>query len=228
MSKYSLLLVAGFLVATRAAAQSNAPAGVTIAGDREASAALASIVETTRSKGLPIDPILAKVRYALVVRPQPAPARIVASARDMAVRLEVARDALAPHPSANDIAAGEAALHYVPRDVLTRLRSASPRDSSVAVPLGVLTQLVSNGISVKRAADIVTSLVKHGVSGQLLAALSNDVNSDVQRGGRPDDALDVRLRGLTAALAPAGANAVAADIAITTGSTVPASGKPRP
>jgi hypothetical protein len=216
------MILAVRTAAGQSAASSAAPA---LPGDGEASAALAKIVVATRDKGLPVDPILAKVRYALVVHAPPG--RIVATARDMAARLEVARDALAPHPSANDIAAGEAALNYVPRDVLTRVRTATPRDSSVAVPLGVLTQLVSNGVSVKRAAEIVTSLIKHGASGQQLASLSNDVNSDVQRGGRPDDALDVRMRGLTAALAPAGAAAVAADILNTMGSH-PVPGKPRP
>lgn len=229
MSKYSLMLVAGMLFAAQAAAAQTVGRDVSpmLPGDRDATAALAKIVDATRSKGLPVDPILAKVRYALVVHAPPA--RIVATARDMAARLEVAREALAPHPSANDIAAGEAALNYVPRTVLTRVRTASPKDSSVAVPLGVLTQLVSNGISAKYAVEIVTSLMKRGATGQLLASLSNDVNSDVQRGIRPNDALDVRMRGLTAALAPAGATAAVADapgIALTAGNHPP--GKPRP
>ena len=229
MSKLAWTCALGVVLAAHVAAgqtvAADSPAPLTSPGDADATATLVKIVDATRSNGLPVDPILAKVRYALVVHA--APARIVATARDMAARLEVAREALAPHPTANDIAAGEAALHYVPRDILTRVRTAAPRDSSVAVPLGVLTQLVSNGVSVKRAADIVTSLMKHGASGQQLASLSNDVNSDVQRGGRPDDALEVRMRGLTAALAPANAAAVAADIAVTAG-TNPAPHKPRP
>src|SRR5512144_2617933 len=80
-----------------------------LVGDREASAELAKIVEATRVGGLPVDPILAKVRYAVLVAHAPAP-RIVAAARAIAARLEDARSALAPHPTPTDIAAGEDAL----------------------------------------------------------------------------------------------------------------------
>lgn len=196
--KYSLAFVIFLAAATRAAAQ------VPVLADRDASAALAQIVESTRAKGLPVEPILAQSHRAINMHAQPA--RIVAIAREMAARLEIARDALAPHPIANDIMQGEAALAYkVPRDVLTAVRRASPPDSSVAVPLGALAQLVASGVPVKRASEIVTSFIKRGASGQQLASLSNDVNSNVQLGGHLDDALNVSMRALSAVLAPAAA-----------------------
>jgi hypothetical protein len=224
MSKYTFPLVVALCLFARAAfAQSSAPAFAT---DPAASAELAKIVEATRAKGLPVDPILAEARYAITVHAQPS--RIVAIARDMAARLEVAREALAPHPIPNDIRAGEEALHYVPRSVLTDVRRASPPDSSVAVPLGVLVQLVTGGQSVKRAAQMVTWLVSHGASGQQLASFSSDVNSDVQNGGRPDDALNVRMRGLSAVLAPAGASSGLATAVGTMSAPAPVKPKGRP
>ncbi|MDB4878127.1 MAG: hypothetical protein JWM41_4573 [Gemmatimonadetes bacterium] len=208
-------LLAGLCLAARvAAAQEPTPV---LPGDRDASAELAKIIAATRAHHLPVDPILEKVQYAIVMR-APA-ARIVAAARAIAARLEIARDALAPRDYPADVAAGEGALSYnVPKVVLTTIRNASP-EPSVVVPLGALTQLVASGVSVTRASDIVTSLIRRGASGQQLASFSNDVNSDVRLGGRPDDALNVRMRGLTAALAPAGQAAVTQ--AITTGAAAP-------
>jgi hypothetical protein len=175
--------------------------------DRTAAAEVAKIVETTRSKGLPVDPILAKVRYAVLVA-HASPPRIVAAAQAIAGRLEVARDALRPRDSATDIAAGEGALSYgVPKSVLMDMRRTST-EPSIAVPLGALAQLVASGVTVKRASEIVTSLIKRGATGQQLAVFSNDVNSDVGVGGRPDDALNVRMHMLSAALARPGAAAI--------------------
>ncbi len=218
--KYSLLFAVVLAGASRAAIGQTP----VLAGDREASAALAQIVETTRARGLPVEPILAQTHRAINMHAQPG--RIVAIARDMAARLEIAREALAPHPIANDIMQGEAALAYkVPPDVLTAVRKASPPDSSVAVPLGALAQLVASGVSVQRASEIVTSFIRRGASGQQLASLSNDVNSNLQLGGRLDDALSVSMRALSAVLAPAAPGQQATDVG--TALAAPAPFKPK-
>ncbi len=221
MSKCLFAVAVGLCLSSQAAfGQATVPV---LAGDATASAELAKIVAAAESKGLPVNPILAKARYAIVVHASPS--RIVAVARDIAARLEVARDALQPRPNPIDIEQGEIALSYnVPRAVLTAMRRASPPESSLAVPLGALSQLVASGVSVKRASEIVTSLMKHGATGQQLASFSYDVDADVQRGGRPDDALTVRMRGLTAALAPV--SAATAD-AFSTGLAAPGPAKPK-
>jgi hypothetical protein len=82
----------------------------------------------------------------------------------------------------------------------------------VAVPLGVLAQLVTSGVPTKRATDMVTQLIRHGATGDQLVALGRDVSSDVERGATGGESLDARVRGLTAVLAPGtgfGANAAA-------------------
>jgi len=181
-----------------------------LVNDPEANAQLMSIVSSARDAGLPIEPIVSKVQYAVVVAHAPAP-RIVAAARAIAARLEVARDALMPQPSGLEIAAGADALGApgVEPKQLRAVRAASPRQS-VVVPLGVLAQLVSSGVSSSDATQIVTDLIKHGVSPRQLVALGNDVNSDIAHGETAAKALDIRWRGLNAVLAPGGGASAAA------------------
>jgi len=178
--------------------------------DREASAQLAAIVTSAREAGLPIDPILGKVRYGLVVG-HAQPQRIVGAARAVAARLEVARDALQPSPTAADIANGAGALEYgATKDQLKAIRLVSG-DQSVSIPLGVLAQLVASGVDGKKAAQIVTDLIRRRVSSAQLVAFGTDVNADVANGAKANAALDVRLRGLAAVLAPPGAAGTATD-----------------
>lgn len=171
--------------------------------DRDASAELARIVSAARDAGLPTDPILGKVRYGVVVVHAP-PQRIVAAARSLVSRLGVARDALAPQPTPGDIANGADALEYgATKDDLRAVRTASG-NQPISTPLGVLAQLVASGVPAKRAAVIVTDLIKRHATTAQLVALGTDVNADVAGGAQATSALDVRLRGLTAVLAPAG------------------------
>src|SRR5215471_5897416 len=74
-------------------------------GARDASAELAKIVSSVQNAGLPVAPIVGKVRYGLIVVHAP-PEKIVASARVLAARLADARDALEPGPTPGDIASG--------------------------------------------------------------------------------------------------------------------------
>jgi hypothetical protein len=162
--------------------------------DRETSAQLQRIVTDVTARGLPVEPIIAKVQQAITMK---APAsRMLAAAEAVARRLEQAREALAPALTEGDIVAGADALSVgvTPKSV-HRVRVASPRDP-VAVPLGVLAQLVANHVSQDRATDMVIGLLTRGVSNAQLASLGNDVNGDISRGGNPDDAFDIRVRGL--------------------------------
>jgi hypothetical protein len=187
-----------------------------LSGDREASAELSRIVETTRRGGLPVDPILAKVRYAVLVAHAPPP-RIVAAARAVAARLDEARSALAPHPTPPDIAAGEDALSSgVSRAALQDIRKANP-NRPVAVPLGVLAQLVANGVPEKRAAKIVTDLIRRGATAEQLVALGNEINADVALGTVAANALELRTSRLNAVLALPSTSAEASPTSTTIG-----------
>lgn len=201
MMRHVLLssVIAAWAFGTRAAAAQDSAA---LAGlDAQTGAQVERIVESVRSRGLPVDPILSKVRFALVVHAPPS--KIVATAQAVATRLEAARDVVAPHVIPGDIAAGEEALSFdVPKDVLRRVVQASA-NRSVAVPIGVLTQLVVSGVPAAKAGEIVTELIKRGASAAQLVALGNDVNADVRGGARAVESADIRMRGLTPLLAPA-------------------------
>lgn len=198
---FSIGLIGG--LAQIAAAQAAQP----MTADADANAQLAALVETARSNGLPIDPIVAKVQYGRVVKADPS--RIVASARAIAARLEIARDALAP-ATAIDISAGADALGAgATKEALREVRSASG-SRSVVMPLAVLAQLLGSSVPLKRATEIVTSFLRRGASPEQLVAFGNNVNDDVTHGAAALAALDTRARFLSGVLAPAGGSPAAA------------------
>lgn len=200
------LMLVGFMLgaANVVAAQVAQPL---VPGDADANAQVAKLVETTRDNGLPVDPIIAKVHYAVLVA-HAQPARIVASARAVAARLEAARDALAP-ATAVDIAAGADALGAgATKDALREIRSASGAQS-VAPPLGVLAQLLGSNVPLKKATEIVTNFLRRGATGDQLVALGNNVNADVTNGAAALAALDARARYLSGVLPPLGSQATA-------------------
>ena len=174
--------------------------------DRETRAALVKIVGEASARGLPADHIVARVQFALGVVHAPA-ARVLETARAVADRLETARGAIANDTLPGDIVAGEEALSFkIPKGILTRIHRAAP-GASIAVPIGVLTQLVASEVPPERAGDIVTELMRRGATMQQLVALGNDVNSDVQRGAKGRESADIRFHGLNPLLSPNAANA---------------------
>lgn len=204
----AILAAAMTICARPLAAQSATTAGTSSLGatlDSSATAQLAAIVDDARGRGLPVEPIVAKARLGLLRHASAD--RIVAAARAVAERLEQARGALDPRPSAADIAAGADALSAgVNTDALRNVRRAA-RERGVAVPLGVLAQLVASGVPVARATTIVTDLVRRGAPVGQLVALGNAVDGDVRAGARADVSLGLRLRQLDAVLGPPGAAA---------------------
>jgi len=172
---------------------------VLIPSDREANAQVAQIVASAEASGLPTNPIVGKVRYGVTVR-RSKPSDLVAAARTVAERLEVARASLEPNPSRLEIEAGASALEWATPDALKAVRRASGT-RPVVVPLGVLTQLITSNVPVKRATEIVTELIKRGATTPQLVALGNDVQQDVEAGRPANAAVADRARGLTAVLA---------------------------
>lgn len=195
---------------------------VSLVGDRDAAAKLQQIVDDARSHGLPVEQIVAKVRYASLVAHAPAP-KILSVAEAVAQRLETARDALAPRATGNEIDAGADAISVgVTVPALKALRVASP-NKPVTVGIGVLTQLVASRVPVEKATRIVTDLIRRGASSEQLVALGNSVTQDVAVGRKADAALEVRANGLIPLLAPSSA----ANADLTSLSPIPASGKPK-
>ena len=190
--------------------------------DLETQAVVLRTLDSARTNGLPMEPLVDKALEGVTKRA--AGARIQAAVSSMLRRLEAARDALAPNPTPRDITAGADALAFgATSDALKTMRAIRPNES-VAVPLGVLTQLVASGVPVGRATRVVADVLRRGARDEQLIALNDDVRSYVAAGASPEVALDVRTRGLNAVLPPPGAAGVAADAlpgGLTTGSKKP-------
>jgi hypothetical protein len=156
------------------------------------------VIEGARARALPTDPLVDRALEGAMKR---APGtRIHAAVAALAQRLEVARNALAPAPTEADIAAGAGALAVgVPRETLRSIRSVQP-DRPVAVPLGVLTELVTRKVPVDQAATLVVQLLRRGATSTQLVALGEDVQRDIAAGIEPGAAFDLRTRGIASTL----------------------------
>jgi len=154
-----------------------------------------------RTIGLPESLLIAKANEGIAKRATPK--RITDAVAALGKRLQVARDQLAPNPSEDEIAAGADALYVgVPAPILKKMRAAWP-DRSLALPLGVLTELVAKGLPAARAAQVVTDLMARGASNVQLYTLAQSVQGDVAAGWAPEAALDLRARGVMSLLPPA-------------------------
>ena len=166
------------------------PAGL----DSATLTAIAPVIERARAQRLPVDLLYARARQGQVGR-LPA-ARIELAVRKLAERLETANDALAPNATVEELrGAADALLNGVPRETLREMRRAA-RDASLAVPLGVLTQLVARGVPVEQASVRVVDMLQRGASSTHFIALDARVREDVLAGKRPDESLDLRLKGI--------------------------------
>lgn len=173
--------------------------------DASADAGLRRAVErelvVARAIGLPEGLLIAKANEGIAKRATPK--RITDAVAALGKRLQVAREQLAPNPSEDEIAAGADALYVgVPARTLKKMRAAWP-DRSLALPLGVLTELVAKGLPAERAAQVVTDLMTRGASNVQLYALAQSVQGDVAAGWAPEAALDLRARGVMSLLPPA-------------------------
>ncbi|HEX7089504.1 MAG TPA: hypothetical protein VF192_05170 [Longimicrobiales bacterium] len=157
-----------------------------------------AVIEQARARGLPTEPLVDKALEGVAKR---APGeRIIGAVARLSERLGAARAALGPNASLAEVQAGAEALAVgVPEEALRELRATAP-DASLAVPLGVLTQLVSRGIAVSRATETVLELLRRGARPPQLIALGQAVQEDIAQGMAPATALDVRLRGVLGAL----------------------------
>jgi hypothetical protein len=211
MRTRSFLLLLALAAPLGLAAQEPTPPRLSGKLDGETQAVVLRTLDTARTRGLPVEPIVDKALEGATKRATGA--RIQSAVSTLLRRLELARDALAPNPGPRDIAAGADALAYgATREALATMRAIRPNES-IAVPLGVLTQLVASGVPVARATRVVADLLRRGARDEQLIALNEDVRSYVAAGASPEVALDVRTRGLNAVLPPPGAGGGLTDAA---------------
>ena len=84
---------------------------------------------------------------------------------------------------------------------LRALRKLAP-GRSVAMEIGVLTQLVARNVDPAQASKMVLDLMARKATGTQLTALSSAVQEDVEAGLAPAMALDLRGRGIMSLLPP--------------------------
>jgi hypothetical protein len=178
-----------------AGAQADPRAKLAARLDSGAVAAILPVIDAAAQHGLPIDPLVQK---ALEGASKRAPAdRIVVAVRRLSSQLASARLALGDAATSPELVAGASALQAGVRpEMLASLRSERPT-ASLAVPLGVLAELIARGVPADTGAMAVTALLDAKVTDTQLVALRQDVERDIGVGAPPTTALIARTTGLT-------------------------------
>ena len=187
--------------------------------DSATQAALAREIAHARERGIPIEPLVAKVREGRLKRA--AGLRIRSAVTALAERLDSARAALGPESSSEELIAGADALQaHAGESSLRALRAATTRP--IAAPLGTLAQLVASGVKPARAVELIVDLLRHNATPAQVLALGHLVETDVASGLRADESATIRLRGIEGSLGT-GSEAV-----VTAAPTPPGGTPPRP
>ena len=146
-----------------------------------------------RGRGIPIEPLMAKVREGRLKRANGTLIRSAVTA--LSARLDSARSALGPGASPEELVAGADALQAgAQTSALHAVRVATTRP--IAAPLGTLAQLLLSGVDHHRALDMIVALLKKDVAPARILALGTMVESDVRSGLRPDESAAFRLRSI--------------------------------
>jgi hypothetical protein len=194
-----LFVLALIAVAARssAAQQVAYAANVMTELDSATQAALTREINAARERGLPVEPLIGKVREGSVKR---APVALIRSAvTALARRLDSARAGLGATASAEDLVAGaEAIAQGAEVASLRAIRSATTRP--VAASIGTFAQLLASKVQQRRALEMIVTLLRRNVSPAQVVALGNLVEADVASGLQPEEAALFRLRGIEGSL----------------------------
>jgi hypothetical protein len=195
------LVLAAALLAASAGARANAQdySRLTLIRDDVTRGVVRTLLGGAFARGVPTDPLMAKALEGVAKKASTAAIRDAMNSLEK--RLQRAQNDLGRDASSVDeIWAGADALYIgVGDNTLKKMRSAAPK-RSIALELGVLTELVAKNVPIAKASEMVLKLMAHGATGVQLTALSNDVQGDVAAGLRPDVALDLRGRGIMSLL----------------------------
>ena len=159
---------------------------------------LAPAFQRAAQLGVPAGPLVSKAREAYLK--QVPPRDILRALEGLTTRLVAARDALAPVQDDAELDIGAEALrHDVTPTMLKKLRAAQ-RGRSIEVALGVLTELVVQGVKPQDATTKVASWLSAGASDGRIIAAADAVAGDVAAGLAPSRALAVRSQGVLSLL----------------------------
>ena len=197
--RLTFVLVAGLATTLpgRGAAQQVAFAATPISElDSATRVAVARELGRAQTRGLPVQPLVAKVREGQIKRAAPERIRLAVAA--LATRLDSARAALGAASSAAELVAGADALSAgVSQAALREVRAATgPRDLSA--PLGALAQLVASGVPVRRATAMIVELLQRNAGANEMLAFGVAVEADVGAGVPAEESALFRLRAMEA------------------------------
>lgn len=151
--------------------------------DARTRVAVERLIDSALAEGLPAEPLVSKALQGAAAR---APsAKILGVLQALAGRLAVARGALGERALGSELDAGAEAIRAgVSPDALARLRHDRP-GQQLTVALGVLADLISNGVPAEAATSSVLALTKAGIADAQLVAFRRDVERDIGIGAPP-------------------------------------------
>ena len=164
--------------------------------DSATQAAVVRELARARTRGLPIQPLVAKVREGQIKRAAPDRIRVAVAA--LSARLDSARSALGPGSREAEIVAGADAIGagVDPASLRTVRAASGARD--LAAPLGALAQLVASGVGTRRATQMIVELLRRDAGPRELLAFGMDVEKDVGAGVPAEESAVFRLRAIEA------------------------------
>jgi hypothetical protein len=151
-----------------------------------------------RARGLPVEPLLAKVREGLLKRARAE--RIQSAVAVLARRLDSARAALGTSSNEAELVAGADALSAGADVAALRAVRAASGARDVAAPLGALAQLVASGLPSKRAAQMIVDLLARDASASQVLAFGVAVETDVGAGMPATESALFRMRQIESAI----------------------------
>jgi hypothetical protein len=167
--------------------------------DSTTQAALTRELGQARARGLPVEPLVAKVREGLVKRARAD--RIRSAVAVLAVRLDSARAALGSASNSAELVAGADALGAGADGSALRAVRAASGARDVAAPLGALAQLVATGVQSKRATQMIVDLMRRDVAPSQVLAFGVAVETDVGAGVPATESAVFRMRQIEATIA---------------------------
>ncbi len=164
--------------------------------------AVAALLDSARSAGLPTEPMVDKALEGATKRASGD--RIVAALRNLTADLRAARLALGPAAPDGDVIAGAGAIRAgAGPETLKRIKGVRGK-AGLSVPLAVLSDLIARGVPVDTAATVILHLAQGGASDADYTGLERGVARDIGAGAPPGAAAAVRARVASAEARSAG------------------------
>jgi hypothetical protein len=155
---------------------------------------IARIIDAAEREGLPRGPLNAKALEG-AGRGAP-PGRVIQAVMNLVSALRTARTALGDTRSPDELAAGAAAVQNGATSEELRELARASGARSVALPLVVLTDLVSRGVPSDTISPLLVAAWRRGVSEADLLRLRETISRDISAGATPWDAAILHLRTL--------------------------------